>query len=209
MKVDTSQTNFVNQYISEQVKSKSQVTNDSPKTTGNDIPDTFQSNSVKTDATYSNPKLAMNSAVVEKLMGESNDILGTVQSLVTDLLKRQGYTVDQLKGGQVKEIKVDQTAIDEANKLIGPGGDLSPEKVSDRIVDFSIAAFGGDKSKIDIIRNAIDRGFGEAQKMLGGQLSDVSKKTYEMIQDKLNKWVNEDKTSQDNTGTQNQAEVTA
>lgn len=142
------------------------------------------------NAVYSNPKFNMNAAVVEGLMNENADIQGQVNELITDMLRRQGYTEEQIKAGDFNKVDVDEIAQEEARKLIGPGGLLSPEKVSDRIVDFAIAVFGGDKSKIDIIRSSIDRGFDEAEKILGS-LADVSKETYEMIQQKLDDWINE------------------
>ncbi len=161
-----------------------------------DIKDSYELNLLKTlqtpetDAVYSNPKFDMNSLAVENLMQESDDIHDSVIKLVTDMLQRQGYTEEQIKTGELGEITVDEIAQEEAQKLIGPGGMFSPENVSDRIVDFAIGVFGGDKSKIDIIRTSIDKGFAEAEKILGG-LADVSKTTYDMIQEKLDAWIND------------------
>ena len=194
--MQVSQTNSVNQIVSEQLNKKTGKADTGLSITGSgaretEIEEMFQlSEEESIDAAYKNPKMAMDSAVIEKLMKETDDIKSSIKSMVRDLLERQGYTVDQLKSGQDTEIKVDETARAEAQKLIGPGGELSAEKVSDRIVDFAIAAFGGDKSKIGIIRDSIDRGFAEAKKMLGGKLSDVSNETYDLIQKRLDEWVN-------------------
>lgn len=160
-----------------------------------DIYERFKAGSdpLETDTVYGNPTLNMNAAVVGNLMNESEDIQGTVNELITNLLQRQGYTEDQIKAGDFDNVDVDEIAREEAAKLIGPGGMLSPENVSDRIVNFAIGVFGGDKSKIDIIRSSIDKGFGEAEKILG-ELADVSKETYQMIQDKLDEWINEGET---------------
>jgi len=137
---------------------------------------------------YANPKFAMDIETVQKLMKETEEIQGSVHQMIRGLMERQGINEAQLNGGQAENMTVDEAAREKAQELIGPGGELSPEKVSDRIVDFSIAVFGGDTSKIDIIRGAIDRGFDEAERMLGG-LADVSKETYTLIQEKLDKWV--------------------
>jgi hypothetical protein len=154
--------------------------------------DLYESNALDTDAVYTNPALDMNSMAVRHLMNESDDIQGTVNQLITDLLKRQGYSEEQIKAGDFDDVSIDEIAREEAAKLIGPGGELSPEKVSDRIVNFAIGVFGGDKSKIDIIRDSIDRGFGEAENILG-ELADVSKDTYQLIQEKLDQWMEEGK----------------
>lgn len=153
-----------------------------------DFKDIYESLATKTDVTYTNPAFDMNAMAVQSLMNENEDIQGSVMELVTDMLKRQGYTEEQIQKGEFGEIKVDEITQEKAKELIGPGGLLSPENVSDRIVNFSIAVFGGDTSKIDIIRSSINRGFAEAEKILG-QLAEVSNETYELIQEKLDKWI--------------------
>lgn len=140
-------------------------------------------------AAYNNPRFTMDSLVVEQLMQEGDEIQGSVHQLIRDMLERQGISEEQLQAGDVEDVTVDEAARQKAAEMIGPGGPLSPEAVSDRIVDFSIAVFGGDKSKIDVIRTSIDRGFDEAEKILGS-LADVSVKTYDLIQEKLDNWVN-------------------
>lgn len=138
--------------------------------------------------TYMNPQITMDSAIIENLLKETEGIQSSVNQLIQGLLERQGLTIAQLKDRE--NLQVDEIARQEAERMIGPGGDLSPEKVSDRIISFAINAFGGDKSKIDIIRSSIDQGFAEAKHILG-ELADVSKETYELIQDKLEAWMNE------------------
>lgn len=154
---------------------------------------------------YGNPALDMNALAVQNLMNESEDIQNSVNQLITDMLKRQGYTEEQIKSGDFEALDVDEIARQKAAEMIGPGGELSPEKVSDRIVQFAIGVFGGDKSKIDIIRGSIDRGFGEAEKILG-ELADVSKETYTMIQDKLDAWIEGEGAGESEGETENEAE---
>lgn len=60
----------------------------------------------------------------------------------------------------------------------------------DKIVEFAIAISGGDKSKLDTLITAIDKGFSEAGRILGG-FPDISLKTYDRIMEKLNDWKNE------------------
>ncbi|GEM_PF-1765902 len=173
-----------------------EVDNRKPELGFNDIFQTGpQFNNFKVDldtgAFYNNSRVQMDAEAVDRLMKESEDIRGSIKQMVRDMLEQQGITIDELKSGRVDKIEVDETTRQKAQELIGPGGELSPEKVSDRIVDFSIAAFGGDKNKIGIIRDSIDRGFAEAKRMLGGDLADVSKETYQLIQQKLDAWMNE------------------
>jgi gas vesicle protein len=65
------------------------------------------------------------------------------------------------------------------------------EAVSDRIVDFAKSISGGDPSKIEVLREAIDKGFASAKKALGGKLPGVSMDTYDTVMSKLDDWAAE------------------
>ncbi len=192
-----SESNLINQLAAEQLKPKNDKSGNSGQTgetdgqgmSFNDLLDINMSSAEEVAVAYNNPGLIMDNAVVQRLMQETEEIGSSVHDLVRGLLERQGLTVEQLEQMKDGKVTVDEIAAEEAEKLIGPDGPLSPEAVSDRIVNFSIAAFGGDTGKIDIIRGAIDRGFDEAEQMLGG-LQEISTETYELIQQKLDDWVN-------------------
>lgn len=188
------ETNYINRYASEILNKKTDNKNENSLTGENaveDILELYQPANTKTQSTYLNSKLTMDSEAVNQLMTESDNIRNSVQSMVRDFLERQGYTIEQLKSGSVDNLKVDEATQKKAQEMIGPGGELSPEKVSDRIVDFAIAAFGGDKTKIETIRNAIDQGFAEAGKAWGDELPEITNETYKLIQEKLDNWVGE------------------
>ena len=104
------------------------------------------------------------------------------------MLKRQGKTLNLVKPGDL--VEVDEKARLEAQELIGPNGDLGAEAVSQRLVDFAIALSGGDKSKADTLKGAIEKGFKEAEKILG-ELPDLSKETYKLTMEKFDSWINE------------------
>lgn len=164
--------------------------------------DRFELNSPHFDYTKSRPSYDVNALAIERLMRETGEIESSVSELVKGLLERQGVTKEMLLNGSVEEVTVDEAAQRKAAEMIGPDGPLGAEKVSERIVQFAIAVVGGDKGKIDLIRSSIERGFKEAEDMMGG-LSDVSKETYTLIQDKLDKWIaegNEDPNAIKNAG---------
>ena len=124
-------------------------------------------------------------ATINKLKLDSQRANQQLIRIVEELLKRQGKTLNLLNPEDV--IEVDEQARAEAAALIGPDGDLGVEAVSQRIVDFAIAISGGDKSKLETLRGAIDKGFKEAEKILGG-LPDISKETYKAVMEKLDAW---------------------
>lgn len=128
-------------------------------------------------------------STVDKLKRDSEKAYAYLKRIVEDMLRRQGKTLNLLEPDEL--VEVDEEARLEAQELIGPHGELGVEAVSQRIVDFAIALSGGDKSKLDTLRRAIDQGFKEAEKILGG-LPDISKETYSRIMEKLEAWEKEE-----------------
>lgn len=75
--------------------------------------------------------------------------------------------------------------------MIAEDGPLGVETTSGKIVDFAKALSGGDKGKLEELKGAIEKGFNEAKRILGGTLPEISQKTYDSIMDKLSAWENE------------------
>lgn len=124
---------------------------------------------------------------IAKLRRDSQQANAQLIRLVEEMLRRQGKTLSMLGDDEV--IEVDETARLEAQQLIGPDGALGAEAVSQRLVDFAIALSGGDKSKAETLRSAIEQGFKEAEKILG-ELPQISKDTYKLTMEKFDAWVN-------------------
>lgn len=124
---------------------------------------------------------------VDKLKRDSEKAYSYLKRIVEEMLRRQGKSLELL--GEDEIVEVDETARLEAQELIGPDGPLGAEAVSQRLVDFAIALSGGDKSKSETLRSAIEQGFKEAEKMLG-ELPEISKETYKLTMEKFDAWVN-------------------
>lgn len=122
---------------------------------------------------------------VLKLKRDSEQAYSHLIRIVQDMLKRQGKTLDLIGGDDI--VEVDEIARLEAQALIGPDGALGAEAVSQRLVDFAIALSGGDKSKADTLRGAIEKGFKEAEKILG-ELPGISQDTYKLTMEKFDAW---------------------
>lgn len=138
--------------------------------------------------TYEKPAHKYNKATIDKLKIQSEMAYNQLRTLVSSLLKRQGKTWNQVKITDV--IKVDEQARLEAEELIGEDGPLGVEAVSDNLVNFAKAISGGDPSKMEELKAAIDKGFKEAEKILG-ELPEISQRTYDMTMAKLDKWAEE------------------
>ena len=64
------------------------------------------------------------------------------------------------------------------------------EQTSERILDFAKALSGNDPDKADLLLDAFKKGFKEATKTWGDELPDISKRTYDAVLEKFDKWKN-------------------
>ncbi|QKS72811.1 hypothetical protein FLK61_40080 [Paenalkalicoccus suaedae] len=126
---------------------------------------------------------------ISNLRKQSEQHFESLKNLVKKMLEKQGLSYQDFVDGNVDfdKIEVDDETRAEAAAAIADDGPLGAEATSERIVNFAIALSGGDVEKLGILRGAIDDGF-KAVKDIFGELPEVSKKTYDLIQEKLNAW---------------------
>lgn len=144
----------------------------------------------ETKATYDRPKGA-DTESIQRLKDESDQAYSQLKDIVRQLLERQGLSFQDIlatEGDEAPEVEVDDEAVQEAQALIAEGGSLSPEAVSDRIVEMAMAFAEDDPEKMGLMRSAIEEGFKAAEDLFGGQLPDISYTTYDLIQEKLDAW---------------------
>ncbi|MGE5604553.1 MAG: hypothetical protein ACM3YE_02555 [Bacteroidota bacterium] len=167
--------------------------------------DTYESLTLERKVTYDPPKV--DHKTIQQLKDESENALSHLRQIVAALLKRQGLEfqdISEIKPEDLDEVTVDEIAQEEAQAMLEGNGELSPAKVSDRIIDFAKAISGGDKSKFDLLKKAIDDGFEAAGIDFGAELPDICKETYDLTMEKLEAWAKEDEmgegTPQDEPG---------
>lgn len=142
-------------------------------------------NSSETSATYTK-SLSLN-----EMKGDGFDVL---HGLVLNMLKEQGIDFKIANGdSQIDLSKISQA---DAQKLIAKDGYFGVDQTSDRIVNFAIASAGGDPSRLDAIKQGVEKGFNEALKAFGGSLPDISYDTYDAIMNKLDTWAQAGNNSQ-------------
>ena len=115
--------------------------------------------------------------------GDGFDLL---RGLVLNMLKEQGIDTKIANGDST--IDLSKISRQDAQKLIAPDGYFGVDQTSDRIVNFAIAAAGADPSRLDAIKEGVDKGFKEALKAFGGSLPDISYDTYNAVMKKLDTW---------------------
>jgi hypothetical protein len=75
-----------------------------------------------------------------------------------------------------------------AQEQISENGYWGVEQTSERLFSFAKALTGGDPSKIQLMRDAIDKGFEAAERQWGDKLPEISQKTYEATMKKIDEW---------------------
>ncbi len=140
--------------------------------------------------TYSKPIAKKPDAnEIQKLWETTDKATQAIRDLVEKLI------LNQRKNSGVAEndsaITIDAKTKAEANKAISENGVWGVKAVSSRIVAFAKAISGGDKSRLDEIKSAIEAGFTEAERILGGALPEISQKTYNEVMKQLDQWANE------------------
>ena len=76
---------------------------------------------------------------------------------------------------------VDPATKAQAQADIAEDGYWGVSQTSQRILDFATALTGGDPDKIEEMRSAFQKGYKQAEKTWGGELPEISKKTYDAV----------------------------
>lgn len=145
----------------------------------------------KKPGAYGNMSEKERNKVIVELKKETEKLYNSMEKLVEKLLNQQGFSFQDFQNGKIdlRDIEVDEKTRAKAADAVADDGPLGAEAVSERIVKFAIALSGGDTSRLETIKKAIDDGF-DAVKDLVGELPEVSLQTYDLIMDKLDKWDN-------------------
>lgn len=148
----------------------------------------------KTSADYAN--------VISKLQADAEARTANLRSIVEKLIAGQGKASAFAVSGEETDdesiwrflasgdYEVDPEVKAQAQADIAEGGYWSVEETSKRILDFAIALSGNDPTKADELLDAFKKGYEQAEKLWGGELPEISKKTFDSVIDKFDKWKN-------------------
>lgn len=109
-----------------------------------------------------------------------------LRDLVARTLEEQGATFRITVDG--REIGIRDLTPEQARELIADDGYFGVEQTSQRIFDFAVGLAGNDPARLEEILKGVEDGFRQAEKAFGGTLPEISYRTYDAIQDKLQKW---------------------
>lgn len=134
-------------------------------------PDTALINKMKADV---EARTAQFRSLVEKIMLGQGNAIGTADD-IWSFLRTGNFTVDAATKAQ-------------AQADIAEDGYWGVNQTSDRIVDFAKALCGGDPDKIEEMKEAFKKGFKMAEEKWGGELPEISQKTYDAVFEKFDAW---------------------
>ena len=187
--------NGVNSYYTgyEAVSGKKTAAKDIDNTTASkntDVAATYEASNVSDKTSASSVKSkAANPELIAKLKADSDNRLQQLQSLVTNMFKKQGITIgtadDMWKVLASGNFTADADTIAKAKGV---------KQTSDRTFDFAQALAGDDEEKMKAMKKAVEKGFKEATKTWGKELPDISKNTYNAVMDKFDKYFSSKKT---------------
>ena len=136
-----------------------------------------------------------NPELIAKLKADAEARTSQLRSLVEQLMLKQGNSYGQandiwkfLASG---EYTVDAATKMQAQQDIAEDGYWGVNATSDRIIDFALALTGNDPSKIEEMRAAFQKGFDQAKEIWGGELPEISQRTYDAVMEKFDKLAEE------------------
>ena len=190
--------------ISNNIPANSKVSSSSPKTSekskekeakGSSFSDTAavyekSDNDKKTENTNGKS----NSAIVAQLKADAEARRNQLMDIVRQSLNGQAnkaFTAETGLKSIFENLQVDADTIVQAKADIAEDGYWGVEQTSDRILEFAKALSGNDPSKANDMLEAFKKGYEKATKAWGDTLPDISKKTYDAVVEKFNKWAEE------------------
>lgn len=148
----------------------------------------YESSASKTS--YKNKKVA-NPELANQIKAANDARISQLENIVHQLISGQGDAYGKanniwqfLASG---DFTVDPATKAQAQADIAEDGYWGVNATSDRIIDFAVALAGDDPDKLEEMRSAFQKGFDQATKTWGGQLPDISQRTYDAVMEKFDK----------------------
>lgn len=205
MNAINSVTSTFNSYQTSQASKKVSETADKTTTTDKTETGVVYEKSSQTDKNTVTKKTDYK--MVEKLKADAKQRTSQLRSLVEKMMTKQGTAIanaDSMWSFLAEgNFTVDEETQKQAQADIAEDGYWGVEQTSDRILDFAKALSGNDPEKADLLIDAFKKGFDDATKSWGKDLPDISKRTYDAVLEKFDKWKNGSTTETAGTGTEN------
>ena len=135
---------------------------------------------------------------IAKLKADADAKFSQLRGIVEQLISKQSKASEtvsiweQFKNGVLNgTIEVDPATAKQAQEDISEDGYWGVKQTSERILDFAKAISGNDPKKAEQMREAIKKGYESAADLWGGELPELSQKTYDAVMKGLDDWKEE------------------
>ena len=149
----------------------------------------YEKNTAKTGYTKKS-----NSAIVAQMKADAEQRTSQLKSLVEKMISKQGQTLataDDMWSFLAKgNLKADPETIAQAKKDVAADGYWGAEQTSDRILSCAKALAGDNPDKAEELLNAFKKGYAQATGTWGRDLPSLCSDTYDLVEEKFNKWMN-------------------
>ena len=129
-------------------------------------------------------------SILEQLRNSEEQRVKAFQETIKSMLAQQGETINLNFRGM--DLHVTEADSIKAKEAISEGGEYSVENVAGRIMDMAKALAGDDPSKIDMLQNAVIKGFEGATGLLGKKSMDempsITRETYDNVMKQFDDW---------------------
>jgi|BioPla2DNA2_1021312.scaffolds.fasta_scaffold63248_1 hypothetical protein len=137
---------------------------------------------------YAAKTYTRDTATIDSLKMEVEKQTQQLRDIVEKLILQQGN-----KYKESGSFEVDKETAAKALEDISEDGFWGVEETSKRIFDFAIALSGGDPEKAQVLKDAVIKGFEQAKEAWGGQLPEISNKTYDATIKLFDQWIEDNK----------------
>lgn len=137
----------------------------------------------KEDGFVKSPFAKPKAEEISALKADMKTNVGAFRAMVQGLFQKQGgYKMDSMQSltELTESAETPETAFED-----GPWG---IEAVATKILDFAKSLAGGDESKLELLEDAVMKGFKQAEEIWGGKLPDVSYKTLDRVKQGFQEW---------------------
>lgn len=158
-----------------------------------------------TAAIYDKTKLSEDDrkAIVAQLKADQEKRQAQLTDLVQSMISKQtsvfGQATDIWKFLAKGDFEVDEETKKKAQEDISEDGYWGVKQTSDRIISFATALAGNDMDALEEMKDAFIKGYKQAEKQWGGELPEISQKTYDAVMEKFDKLMNKKEDTTENT----------
>lgn len=125
---------------------------------------------------------------VSELWSAHQERVNAFRQMVETLLGQQAERQGLADGWSIRDIEITDEMRADAQAMIDEGGYFSVEETAARMLDFAVALTGGDPAQIEVMRDAVQRGFDQAERFFGGELPQISHDTLAAVMEGFDEW---------------------